>query len=345
MYPGQRVDFQLTANDNIGVTGMDLAINGQAAAVDTYGNASFTFDAVGSYTVEARAWDAAGNIGYYSFTLQVVARPDVEAPVVNVVHDTPGVMYPDQLVNFQVTAADNVGVVGMDLTVNGQNIPLDFNGWGSFMFNAVGGYTVEARAWDAAGNIGYYSFTLQVVARPDVEAPVVNLVHNAPQIINPGQAVNFTVSATDNISVTGMELTINGQTVALDGSGRCGFVFNAVGSYTVVATAWDAAGNVGRYEVTLQVVAPVDAEAPAVSIDYDGSQGVYTGDTVEFTIVATDNVGVDSLVVTMNGQEVTLDANGKFSYAFAASGVYTIVATAKDAAGNTGRKEIILVVL
>ena len=57
---------------------------------------------------------------------------------------------------------------------------------------------------------------------------------------------------------------------------------------------------------------------------------------VALSMTATDDIGVTSQGLTVNGTTVTLDAFGQATYTPVAPGVYTVVASAQDAAANNG---------
>ena len=103
-------------------------------------------------------------------------------------------------------------------------------------------HTVQVTARDAYGATDTASYSLTVT--PDTEAPRVTLSASTNQI-NPGGEVVFQVRATDNVGVESLTLTVGGEAVALDTEGRANVVMDQPGLIDTVATATDAAGNVG----------------------------------------------------------------------------------------------------
>ena len=89
--------------------------------------------------------------------------------------------------------------------------------------------------------------------------------------------VTFAVSATDNVGVASLGLTIDGNPVGLDAAGRVTLRAEPAGLYAVVASATDAAGNTGLASTTLTVVDPSDADAPEVDITAPATDAVITG--------------------------------------------------------------------
>ena len=73
-------------------------------------------------------------------------------------------------------------------------------------------------------------------------------------------------TATDNVGVVSKGLTINGVAVPLDAPGRVTVLNLPGGSYTVVASATDAAGNIGTDTKTLTIVDNSDQNPPDVAI-------------------------------------------------------------------------------
>ena len=66
------------ASDNVGVTNVSFYVNGNLAATSSGSQLSYSWDttvlADGSYTLSARAYDAAGNIGQSSATVVTVSN-------------------------------------------------------------------------------------------------------------------------------------------------------------------------------------------------------------------------------------------------------------------------------
>jgi hypothetical protein len=82
-----------------------------------------------------------------------------------------------------------------------------------------------------------------------------------------------------------------------------------------------------------------DVTAPTISITYPGS-GATVGGTVGVQVNASDNVGVNVVYLYVDNVQVGSSINSPFTISWntgsVANGSHTLVATAKDAAGNTG---------
>lgn len=98
-------------------------------------------------------------------------------------------------------------------------------------------------------------------------------------------------------------------------------------------------GNTGGTTTTTTT----DVTPPNVAITNPGNASKVSG-TVNITGTASDNVGVTSISVTVNGALIGSGSGTTFNVAWNtanyADGVYTIQVVAKDAAGNTGSSAV-----
>ncbi len=96
-----------------------------------------------------------------------------------------------------------------------------------------------------------------------------------PNPVQLGAPLTVLLAATDNVGVTSLVLTLDGTPVPIDAAGRATLYSTAGGTYDVVATATDAAGNTGPADVQLVVLAP-DAQAPVVAITAPAESDIIT---------------------------------------------------------------------
>jgi chitodextrinase len=106
-------------------------------------------------------------------------------------------------------------------------------------------------------------------------------------------------------------------------------------------------GKVGfRPELVVTAAPSTDVATPTVSIT-SPSSGATVGGSVDVGVDATDDVGVVSVDVQVDGQTVGTDAAAPFVIAWdstsVANGSHELTAIARDAAGNTGASEPVTV--
>ena len=133
---------------------------------------------IGQHDVTVRVEDALGAYDTQSFTITVSAVGDITAPQVNVTVD-PLEVNPDEAVTITVDATDDVGVVSIELSVNGTPLSLDINNQATFSSSTPGLFTATATARDAKGNAGTDSQDFRVLAPGDTTAPTVSITSPA----------------------------------------------------------------------------------------------------------------------------------------------------------------------
>ncbi len=155
------VTIDVGATDNVGVAKVECYINGVLAGTSAAATTTFYWDttayADGSYTLQARAYDAAGNVGT-SATMSVSvenAALDVTGPVVDVTSPADGATVL-RSAKVYVSSSDDTGVSRVDLEVDGKYYSTSSSATPVFSWNTnklLGGpHTLQAVAYDAAGN-------------------------------------------------------------------------------------------------------------------------------------------------------------------------------------------------
>ncbi|WP_234484086.1 S8 family serine peptidase [Noviherbaspirillum pedocola] len=162
------------------------------------------------------------------------------------------------------------------------------------------------------------------------------------------------VSALDNVGVASVQLSVNGTVVATSTTAPFSFSWDTTGvtngSATLVATAYDAAGNAGASAAVTVNVANAstlvvkDTTPPAVAI-VNPVPGQVSG-TVSINTNASDNNGSAGITqqIYVDGALKAKGTGATLSYSLntrkLAIGTHTIQAVAKDAAGNTSSNTI-----
>jgi len=152
----------VSASDNVGVTKVDLFINGALFTADVTSPFSFAWDTTtvsdGTYTLTASAYDEAGNMTQSSsISAKVVNTLDILPPTVAITSPANGAKI-SNLVTVTVNAFDNVGVSKTELYIDGLLKATSNTGSLSWNWNtkkvASGTHLITSRAFDAAGNVG-----------------------------------------------------------------------------------------------------------------------------------------------------------------------------------------------
>ncbi len=159
------VPVNVAASDNIGVTRVDLLVNGAPLASDTTSPYGFSWDSTkvadGTATLVARAYDAAGNSSNSTAVSITVANTviatvaDTTLPTVTINNPANGSKVAG-VTTITASSTDNVGVRSLSLSVDGVVVASGNVSSTSYKWNtrkASGGtHTIGATATDLAGN-------------------------------------------------------------------------------------------------------------------------------------------------------------------------------------------------
>jgi RHS repeat-associated protein len=119
----------------------------------------------------------------------------------------------------------------------------------------LGTHAVKIAISDGRGGDLLQSYDLTV--SPDTAAPRVVVLPNRMSIWPWDGAIRVRVSAVDNVGVTDVTLTANGQPLPLDALGNAVLTYTSPGLVKLAATACDAAGNIGIGRSTVRFLDPL----------------------------------------------------------------------------------------
>jgi len=254
------LSVQGTATDNVGVTKLELDVDGAMIATGT--SSSFTFSwnsaavANGSHSITVKAYDAANNVGSASVTVNVSNIINTTPPTVSITAPAPSTSVSNTVL-VTGSATDSVAVTKLELDVDGAAVSTATASPFSFSWNSGsatnGSHTLAVKAYDAANNVGSASVSVLVnnpapTTTADTTPPVVSITSPAGGS-TVSRNVSIAVSATDNVGVTRVAIYVDKTLVCSDTVApyTCGWNTKKAspGSHTISATAWDAAGNAG----------------------------------------------------------------------------------------------------
>ena len=153
------VPVDVSYGDNVGVTAAELWVNGTKVITDTTSPFAFTWDtsslADGSYTLVAKAYDAAGNVGTSS-SVSVTLGNDAVAPVIGSINPGDGATISPAKQSVSASASDNQKIAKLSLVIDGKEVATTTGSSLNYNWNtrkvSKGAHDITVRAWDAAGN-------------------------------------------------------------------------------------------------------------------------------------------------------------------------------------------------
>jgi hypothetical protein len=268
------VTLTATATDNVGVTRLDYLLDG--TVVGTFAPAVFTFTwnsttaTNGAHALSARAYDAAGN-RTTSAAVSVTVANDTTPPTVSITAPTAASTVAGT-VSITATAADNVGVLGVQFKLDGANLGAEVTAapytvpW-TTSTASNGAHTLTAVARDAAGN-RTTSAAITVTVANDTTPPTVSITAPAAGTTVTGM-VSITAAAADDIGVVGVQFQLDGINLGAEVTAAPYTVpwttsTASNGAHTLTAVARDAAGNRTTSAPVNVTVATATSSSPGV---------------------------------------------------------------------------------
>ena len=163
------VTISVSASDNVGITKVELLVDGSVAGTMTSSPYVLLWDTTkspnGTHTLQTKAYDAAGNVGLSTTVSANVNNPISSANlVVAITNPTNGGTVPrNQKVTISAAASDNVAVIKMEFYVNnnllGTATATPFN-YPWKVPGKRGLYNIKAKGYDAMGNSAAQAITV-----------------------------------------------------------------------------------------------------------------------------------------------------------------------------------------
>jgi thermitase len=187
---------------------------------------------------------------------------DTTAPTISLASPTSGAVLKG-VATFSATVSDDVGVTKVEFIHDGSiitDIAAPYTAAWDTTTVADGSHTLQAKAYDSAGNVGQTSVISVMVSNAvvaDTVAPTVTLL--APvegSIVPKSGSLKISVSASDNVKVAEIRVYVDGKMysscLAVTSCATSISVRKvSAGTHTIRAEALDAAGNSSNASVTV----------------------------------------------------------------------------------------------
>ncbi len=204
------------------------------------------------------------NVATVSITVQEVIPPDTTTPTVSLTTPAQNSTV-SGTTSVNATASDNIGVTQVEFRKDNVLVATDTTSPYSWSWNTTadsdGSHTLEAKAYDAAGNSATSNVivtVLNVVQPPaDTTLPTVSITSpaNGTKVKGSG-SVTISVTASDAGGVATIAIKTDGATATTCSNvTSCSYTWSGksitTGSHTISATATDKAGNQNSTSVTI----------------------------------------------------------------------------------------------
>jgi len=338
------VAVNANASDNVGVVGVQFLVDGAPlGSEDTTAPYSVTWNTAtasnSAHVLTARARDAAGNV---TTSAAATVTVDNAPPTVTIASPAGGATVSGS-VTVTASAADNVGVTGVQFRLDGASVGAeDTTAPYAFSWNttsiANGAHTLTAVARDGASN-QTTSAAVAVTVSNDTTPPTVSMSSPPSGFVVSGTWL-VQATASDNVAVVGVQFRMDGADLgAEDTTAPYSVAWNtgttSSGSHTLTAVARDAAGN---RTTAATVTGTTDNTPPATAITAPAPGATVSG-TMTISASASDNVGIRDVRFFADGvQTGPILTASPYSVAWdttrASNAAHTLTAQTTDTAGN-----------
>ena len=160
------VNIAASASDNVGVTRVELWLDGALAATDTSAPYSFTWNttasANASHTLQAKSYDAAGNVGLSAVVTVTVSNQPLTVAITSPTNG--GTVPRNQKVTISAKATDSTAITQVQFYVNSSLLGTATAAPYSYPWKVPGkngaSYKIQARAYDATGKSAAQTITV-----------------------------------------------------------------------------------------------------------------------------------------------------------------------------------------
>ena len=299
---------------------------------------------LGTQTVEIQVTDSFGGFNTQSYQLQILENLSNRLPTIT---STPQILIGSgSLYQYDVNATDPENTtITYGLTNKPNGMTIDANtgliSWQT-QSSINGDFQVTVSATDTDGGTAYQNYYVKVFPNQN---PVIS--SKPVELTQTGFVYEYDIIAGD---VDGDSLTYTlteaptGLTIDPFGRLRWQPKTENEGIYPITIKVNDGRGGIVTQNYNLTVTND-DIVKPVVNIGFS-SNVINIGETVNLQVRATDNIGVETLNLTVDGTPLTLNPNvpngqiNNATFVGTNAGLYQFLGTAIDEAGNIGTTTI-----
>ncbi|SMH45746.1 PKD domain-containing protein, partial [Methanohalophilus portucalensis] len=349
---GDIVGIGFNVNDNIGITSTDFNIStNETAELTEDGNwynytLNVPVDSVNDIDFNATFSDAAGNFNSTD-DISVNVSDNIDPVIQDIVYEEN--VNTGDIVGIGFNVNDNIGIASTDFNIstNGTAELTKDGNWYNYSLHvpvdSINDIDFNATFSDTAGNSN--ATDDKTISVTDNIAPVIqDIVYE--EDVNTGDVVAIGFNVTDHIGITSTDFNIstNGTAELTKGGNWYNYTLtvpeDSVDDIVFNATFSDAAGNSNATDdITVNVS---DNIKPSYNW-FNKVESANTGDNITIKLNATDNIGVETYNITVDGDEYQMkEDSGNYTHniSIPASDSGTLVSsityncTFGDAAGN-----------
>ena len=336
------VALSADASDNTSVNRVEFYVDGTKIGTDAQSPYSVEWNSTsatnGSHNIQAKAFDAAGNMGE-SVSIAVTVnntQTDTTLPSCSITAPQSGASI-NGTISINADASDNVGISKVEFYIDGTKVGEDAQSPYSIDWDSTsatdGNHSIQAKAFDAAGNMGESVSIAVTVNNTQTDTTLPSCSITAPQS---GASINGTISinadASDNVGISKVEFYIDGTKVGEDAQSPYSIDWDSTsatdGNHSIQAKAFDAAGNMGESQ---QISVTVNNTVKYETKTFTGNVFIIWGDSVTINVTAHGTIdlnlsggeGLSMKLYNPSGKKVA-SGTDTINYNATQTGTYTI---------------------
>ena len=341
LYTGDPCTVGVVAADDVKVDTVKLYLNDAEVQLDEENKYTFTPSEEGTYSFTAVVTDKAGNEG--KLTRNLYINVDTYTPYFSTFSLNRTYASIGNEIIFTAEAVDReTGIKSVKYYLNDEEITLDEEGQYKYIADTVGDFVFKGVATDNRDNVKEQTRNFRVTE--DTSRPSVSISTTKANKMFVDSSIVVTVTASDNVAVTKLDVDVDGTPYTLDENNQFIFTATEEGKHIITATAYDNAGNYTTRTYQITAIAE-DTTAPTVNISvYNRYE--YNSYTYSIGVTYSDDVDIASRETYIDGKKLEPDSNGtstsdyyyydKFSFVPMELGVgeHTVKSVAVDSSGN-----------
>ncbi len=262
--------------------------------------ASFKFNEAGNYEITLSVSDDSST-SIITKTITVLNDDVLVKPMIDI--EVPSIVKSGETISCRVINLNDAEISDYEVMVGGSVVTVAADG--QFDFTAPDSDTiiaVEAKAFNILGVSGTASKAITV----DGIVPVAELKAESEEVFV-NDIVTITAIFNDENGIKNYSISLNGEVVPLDSNYQYSFIPTSIGTYTFELNVEDTAGHTSSANLSVEVK---EGRSQPV-VNYSIPRVLMVGDTGEFVFSVDSDTEIS---VKINGEDVALDADGKFNY-------------------------------
>ncbi len=327
---GQPVTFTATASGGVGTLTYQWDFDNNGTWDSTAQNPSYTYPAIGQYTVKLAVTDSAlpappntetvVKATYIQVALGLQADFNADRQEVAV----------STAVKFTSLTSGQVGTVTYEWDFNNDGTVDSTEKDPSFTYAAPGTFTVVLKVTDTVAGVPVGTVPVTKTNYITVTNNLVAAFSADNTSVGVGQIVRFTSSSGGGVAPLVYDWDLNGDGKSDSSVQNPSFTYSTAGSYKVSLKVTDSTGKTDtetkdKY-ITVHGLAAADFTASATAVS--------PGQSVAFTAAVTGGTPPITYEWDFNGDGKVDSTSAQATYTYAAAGVYNVSLKIRDAANN-----------